>query len=212
VLQGIAPPALLDSYDAERGHAAHENLLNSTRSTDFITPKSAMSRVFRDAVLDLARDRPFAQRLVNSGRLSVPAVLRDSELNPPGSDPCTSVMELGAVAIDAPVMVGGVRGWFLRALAGQQFALVIFSDDIDTTAMNPDLPVSLKVLRVLPASASSKRPNDLIDVDGTLARTANASPGTCLLYRPDQHLAARWNGFDPKRVRAAIMHCIGWSN
>ena len=35
--------------------AADENILNSTRATDFITPKSAMSRIFRDAVLQLAR-------------------------------------------------------------------------------------------------------------------------------------------------------------
>ena len=56
--------------------AADENILNSTRSTDFITPKSAMSRTFRDAVLELAARHPFARRLVNSGRLSVPATLR----------------------------------------------------------------------------------------------------------------------------------------
>ena len=42
-------------------------------STDFITPKSAMSRTFRDAVLSLARHHAFARRLVNSGRLSMPA-------------------------------------------------------------------------------------------------------------------------------------------
>jgi 3-(3-hydroxy-phenyl)propionate hydroxylase len=192
VLQGVAPRALLDSYDAERGHAAHENLLNSTRSTNFITPKSAMSRIFRDAVLDLARDRPFAQRLVNSGRLSVPAVLRDSPLNLPGSDP-----GVGVVAVDAPVLVGGERGWFLRALAQHQFSLVIFGEG---PAVDLDLPVPLKVLRV---------PTDLIDIDGALARTTSAAPGTCLLYRPDQHLAARWDVFDPKRVRAAVMHCVG---
>ena len=47
--------------------AADENLLNTTRSTDFIAPKSAASRIFRDAVLALAETEPFARRLVNSG-------------------------------------------------------------------------------------------------------------------------------------------------
>ena len=47
------------------------------------TPKSEMSRIFRDAVLKLAKDHPFARRLVNSGRLSVPARLDDSPLNTP---------------------------------------------------------------------------------------------------------------------------------
>ena len=86
VLKGEAPDALLDSYGAEREAAADENILNSTRSTDFITPKNAASRAFRDATLTLARDYPFARRLVNSGRLSVPAVFSDSPLNTPDAD------------------------------------------------------------------------------------------------------------------------------
>ena len=53
VVDGTAPESLLDSYDEERVFAADENILNSSRSTDFITPKSHASRVFRDAVLDL---------------------------------------------------------------------------------------------------------------------------------------------------------------
>ena len=44
VLKAAASDSLLDSYDAERVPAADENILNSTRSTDFITPKSNISR------------------------------------------------------------------------------------------------------------------------------------------------------------------------
>ena len=83
VLQGEAPDALLDSYASEREYAADENIRNSTRATDFITPKSEVSRLFRDAVLELAKRHAFARTLVNSGRLSVPATLRDSPLNTP---------------------------------------------------------------------------------------------------------------------------------
>ena len=43
VLDGSAPEALLDSYHDERAFAADDNLLNSTRATDFITPKSPAS-------------------------------------------------------------------------------------------------------------------------------------------------------------------------
>ncbi len=53
VLEGQAPPALLATYGLEREAAADENLLNSTRSTDFITPKSRASRTIRDAALSL---------------------------------------------------------------------------------------------------------------------------------------------------------------
>ena len=71
------------SYAAEREHAADENILNSSRATDFITPKSDISRSFRNAVLNLARTHAFARTLVNSGRLSLPATYADSPLNSP---------------------------------------------------------------------------------------------------------------------------------
>ncbi len=41
VVQGAASEVLLDSYGFERVRAADENILHSTRATDFITPKSA---------------------------------------------------------------------------------------------------------------------------------------------------------------------------
>jgi 3-(3-hydroxy-phenyl)propionate hydroxylase len=103
VMRGDAPDRLLDSYDAERVAAADENILHSTRATDFITPKSAVSRTFRDAVLSLARRHPFARKLVNSGRLSVPAVLSRSPLNTPDGATFDSRWVQKAVAAGAPV-------------------------------------------------------------------------------------------------------------
>lgn len=72
VLRGQAPDALLDSYHEECAHGADENILNFIRSTDFATPKTAISHVFRNAVLDPPERHAFARPLVNSGRLSVP--------------------------------------------------------------------------------------------------------------------------------------------
>ena len=82
MLKGEAPESLIDSYCSERRAAAAENILNSTRSTDFITPKFPASRTFRDATLSLARDFPFARALINSGRLSVPTSQAGSPLDP----------------------------------------------------------------------------------------------------------------------------------
>ena len=50
--------------------------MNSTRSTDFMTPKSAVSRLFRESVLDLVEHVPFARALVNSGATVCPCGLR----------------------------------------------------------------------------------------------------------------------------------------
>ena len=86
VLNGSAPPELVDSYDTERGRGADENILQSSRATNFMTPKSDTERLFREAVLDLAEDMPFAQRLVNSGRLSQPCSLADLPLQTPAGD------------------------------------------------------------------------------------------------------------------------------
>jgi len=138
VLQGQAPESLLDSYADEREFAADENLLNSTRSTDFITPKSGVSRCFRDAVLDLAREHDFARRLVNSGRLSLPATLHASPLNTGDHASFSAGMQPGAACCDAPL--GGTNGtngtsgtdsndgrdWLLRHL-GDSFVLMIFA-------------------------------------------------------------------------------------
>lgn len=103
ILEGKAPASLLDSYSDERGYAADENLLNSTRSTDFITPKSKTSTTFRNAVLELAGDYPFARALVNSGRLSVPSYLTTSGLNTADSDSFAGNMVPGAPMDDAPI-------------------------------------------------------------------------------------------------------------
>jgi hypothetical protein len=67
VVQGEAPPALIDSYDAERRHGAEENILNSARATGFMTPKSPIEAMFRSETLRMAHDQPFARELINSG-------------------------------------------------------------------------------------------------------------------------------------------------
>lgn len=70
VLKGQAPTSLIESYNADAIATADENILNSTRSTDFMSPKTNATRALRDAVLELAESNPFACPLVNSGRLS----------------------------------------------------------------------------------------------------------------------------------------------
>ena len=64
VIDGHGPESLIDSYNVERVYGADENILNSSRSTDFITPKSEMSRILRDAVLDLSEHHDFARPMV----------------------------------------------------------------------------------------------------------------------------------------------------
>ncbi len=208
VQRGVAPRSLLDSYDAERVPAARQNLLHSTRSTDFITPKNAASRAFRDAVLGLARDHLFARAFVNSGRLSTPAVLGNSPLLPPDTDAPGAGLPLGAPATDAPIRVRGEAGWLLRELRGG-FTLLCFGAEPIARKPLSDLPVPVEVVRVSADGRSDPSGQTIVDSLGKLADELRASPNACLLFRPDQHLAAVWHQFDPVRVSSAVMHCIG---
>ncbi|MGA0611626.1 FAD-dependent oxidoreductase [Caldimonas sp. KR1-144] len=192
VLRGAAPEALLDSYASEREAAADENILNSTRSTDFITPKSEVSRLFRDAVLDLAREHAFARRIVNSGRLSTPATLADSPLNTPDVDVFEGAMRPGAPAADAPVRIDGREGWLLRQIGrSDRFTLLCFG-------AAPSWAAALDV-DVLAVS----------DLDGLAAQRYDAREGTAYLLRPDQHVCARWRAPGAELVRAAIARARG---
>lgn len=214
VLDGKAPERLIDSYSEERVFAADENLMNSTRSTDFITPKSRVSKTFRDAVLGLAKDHVFARALVNSGRLSVPAFLTASSLNTPdcASDIFAGRMVPGAPMDDAPVLDNGVQGWLLNAV-GNQFVVLYFvdvPDELDAaTIMNlSNLSFDGIALQLLVISRRSGAIADgirnLEDPRGIAAQRYDARHGTVYLMRPDQHVAARWRTLDPTKIKAAV--------
>ena len=206
VVEGIASERLLDSYSDERGYAADENLQNSTRSTDFITPKSSTSKIFRNAVLDLAREHAFARSLVNSGRLSVPAFLTESQLNTSDTDLFEGWMMPGAPMDDAPVQVNGLVTWLLRQVsnASHEFTLLIFG----TNAIDlPELPWKVRVLRVIQRDGLSN-PGDVVDTEGLVARRYDGRSGTVYLLRPDQHVAARWRNFDATALRNALSKAL----
>ncbi len=189
VLEGKADEALLDSYSDERVHGAEENILNSTRSTDFITPKSKASRTFRDAVLSLARRHEFARPLVNSGRLSVPCTYDGSALNGPDMSQLPADTRPGAPLKDADTG----DGWLLDKL-GNRFQLL---------GIGLDVPEGLEVNGVtiegltLPATEDMK------------TRYLGDTGAAVYLLRPDQHVAARWLAYDETAVKAALLTAIG---
>ena len=209
VIDGAAPEALLDSYDDERGAAADENLLNSTRSTDFMTPKTRIARVLRDAVLSLAAEVPAGRALVNSGRLSVPTVLADSPLNTPDSEPFNGWMVPGAPLDDAPVRDPAGRDAWLLPHTGHGFVLMRFGlpAAIEAAAIGALThgPLPVHALWVLAGGELGPSSGECVtDHDGLVAQRFDARDGTCYLIRPDQHVAARWRRFDAAAVRAAL--------
>lgn len=220
VLDGHAPEALLDSYSHERAAAADENIRHSTRSTDFITPKSQASRDLRNAVLTLAREHAFARGLVNSGRLSVPTHLVDSPLNTADVETWDGVFAPGSPLPDAPVRHAGRDSWLLRHTGGG-FVLLLFEPApaslgpaqramIEALAAAP-LPVRTVLVCERDGDATGLPPGTtlLLDHRHRVEQRLDASPGCALLLRPDQHLAARWRVPTLALVQAALARACG---
>ena len=204
VIEGKAPVKLLDTYSFERCWAADENLMNSTRSTDFITPKSNASKTIRTATLQLAQKHAFARKLVNSGRLSVPSYYVDSPLNTPDVDEFSGSMEPGAPLDDAPVSVDGRASWLLDHI-GNRFQLMVYCDDASTLDLALLRSVeNVEVVVVTSREQSLKGLTVLHDVKGRFAQRFDAKHGTSYLVRPDQHVCARWRTFDAARANAAL--------
>ena len=192
VIQELAPSSLLDSYSNERVQAAEDNICNSTRSACFITPKSDVSRSFREAVLTLAEHHPFARPLVNCGRLSVPYTYSLSPL----SDADNYQQQLpdcsrpGAAAPDAALKDGS---WLLENI-GNVFVLL---------AINASAPQLQRIagitVQILALSASSSLQQ----------RYLEQAPAAYYLIRPDQHICARWLEFDLQALTVALLTATG---
>ncbi|HSF63516.1 MAG TPA: FAD-dependent monooxygenase [Paracoccaceae bacterium] len=189
VLAGQAGPALLDSYDAERGFAADENILNSARATNFMTPKTPIEALFRAEALRLAQGEPFAQRLLNSGRLSVPCVLAGFPLFTPGEAP----LPPGSALRDAPVS----GGWLLPRVQQGDFVLLGVGVHL------PDVPG----VRRLGVGVGAGYPV-VTDDAGLVA--ARYGAGLAYLFRPDGHVAAVFRDPKPGAVRAARARALGY--
>ena len=210
VMRGLAPESLLESYNDERVYAADENILNSTRSTDFITPKSPTSVLFRQAALELARHHPFARKLVNSGRLSVPSFITHSVLNTLDVDAFAGDMLPGAPMDDAPITCNGQGGWLLDQL-GHRFQCLLYVDDvaqIDARTLRELQTLAQDAVAVEPIVVSRQAGavegvTVLVDAQGLFAKRYDAQPGSAWLVRPDQHVVARWRGIHRDAIAVA---------
>ncbi|KEJ88724.1 FAD-dependent oxidoreductase [Sulfitobacter donghicola] len=189
VLKGLADDSLLDTYATEREHGADENILNSTRATDFLTPKSEVSKSFRNAVLELANKHAFARPLVNSGRLSVPCnyvgfpLFGEDALNGP------EATQPGMTCPDAPFG----DSFVLEHLGGGFTVLAIGCAATDVDAHG----ITAKALNIPSPSGALK------------SRYLGGAAQAVYLIRPDQHVVARWANFDAGAIAAAIQTAIG---
>ncbi|WP_426035643.1 FAD-dependent oxidoreductase [Cypionkella sp. TWP1-2-1b2] len=175
VINGTAAPEALQGYDRERCYGADENLLNSSRSTRFMSPEAGVERLFRDAVLHLAARADFARPMVNSGRLSKPCIY---PLDAPDAD-LPEDARPGAVAPDAPLE----HGWMTEVL-GREFVLLVLGCDAPEIDVRVVKPVLTDMIR---------------------RRYLGDQPQAVYLIRPDQVVAARWLSASAAEVETALV-------
>ena len=197
IINGEAPESLIETYGFERQLAADDNIGHSTRATDFISPKSPVARMFRDAVLQLAGEAPFARAMINSGRLSTPTSYDGSPLNTPDAGGWNGVARIGTAPIDAPLRDAAGRETWLVDELGDGFTALHVGD-----GARPIAPEGITVKRI---------GSDLIDAQGLFAARYDARPGSTYLFRPDQYLCARFRAFDAGRLAAARARALGKS-
>ncbi|MGL5113839.1 MAG: FAD-dependent oxidoreductase [Beijerinckiaceae bacterium] len=198
LLRGEAGQALLDSYSAERGLAADDNILHSTRATEFLAPPTPVERLLRDAVLDLAAHAPFAQRMINSGRLSVPSAYGAGGLCMPDTDNWHAGVPPGAPVPDAPLATDAGDVWLSDSL-GCDFTLL--ARDLEPGK----LPADVRLIAFgdgLPFR----------DTHGLLERRFCLPAGGATLVRPDGHIAARTAAFSSDWLVRALARARGYGD
>ncbi|MFY0692863.1 MAG: FAD-dependent oxidoreductase [Paracoccaceae bacterium] len=189
VLDGSAPQGLLETYDQERRHAARENIRHSSRATNFMTPKTPIEQLFRNEVLRLSHDLPFARRLLNSGRLSQPCSLVGQALQTEGEN---APLKPGQPIVDAPLEGADGTVWLIELVQGR-FTLVGFGD---MTLPKIDGVTSFSV------GVSGY-------ADPTGLATHRYGRGWCYLFRPDAHVAAAFRPPNDSTILAAVSRALG---
>jgi 3-(3-hydroxy-phenyl)propionate hydroxylase len=176
-LDGLAGEALLDSYDHERRYATLENIRQARRSSRFVYPAGHDSAMlWRNAVIALASGHDWVARMINTGRLSSPAIYPEGPLTR-GTHPLTGT------ALPNVVLrrVAGASPNTLHALLGPWFTVLVLADTLSVKHSQHPL------LHWVAVGAHC-------DEQGraALARQLKTSigEGTGLLVRPDQHIMA----------------------
>ncbi len=164
---------ILNSYNDERIQAAKENILNSSRATNFMTPKSKMAKVFRDQVLKLATSNQFSRNLINSGRLSVPFKINSFKLDNEYKDNPL----LGSIYIDFPILDRKGNRLFLTDLIANSYNLLSFSK------IKLELPNYLNIISV---GEDTNRDVDFLDFEGK--GLERYTPNLNYLIRPDGYI------------------------
>jgi 3-(3-hydroxy-phenyl)propionate hydroxylase len=203
VVNAVAPDSLLASYSHERVAAAREIVEEAGKSTRFMTPPTRGFRLLRDAVLSLSLTQEFVRPLYH-WRTSRPHAYIDSPLNSPLDDnalftagPANGEPMANVKLGDDRYLMDNFPAGFLLLLfgvAGSGHAEIMAAV---TTLQSSGVPIHA---RLNTDSAVTQRYGVAGDESGKVA---------AYLFRPDQHVCARWLSLNATSLNAAVARALG---
>jgi pentachlorophenol monooxygenase/3-(3-hydroxy-phenyl)propionate hydroxylase len=192
VLHRWAPPALLDSYDAERLAATKENIEVTSATMRFLVPQNDDQRAERTRILEAAAADPTLAQTVDSGRFAEPFWYVDSPLivtdnsrpfagRPPrGRSPAPGP---GIIVPDLPIAVAGRSAVTRLRQIAREGLLILTGVGVDVTR------VAAAAKKIGPAPIQVHAIVD-IDAEGAVASALGVRRGEAWIIRPDAHVAA----------------------
>jgi 3-(3-hydroxy-phenyl)propionate hydroxylase len=204
VLKEMLPASYLDTYHAERHFAAEQNVAITNRTMRFLTPQTPMEKVFRKAVIDLAKQFEFAQALVNTGRLSTPTEYGHPfsqkpaapEINTPAKSREDSTDPRAGLSIANCVMsnIGDDATHLIDVMRTEGGKICLLCVDLDSFECATEFAIRYPAFVakfVVPASTQNEAaglPSDTwTDSTGYLATKLNLTAGRVGILRPDLH-------------------------
>jgi 3-(3-hydroxy-phenyl)propionate hydroxylase len=201
VMQGLASPQLLESYNEERHEAAQQNVLVTNRTARFLRPATAVEKVFRDAALSLARQHQFARQLVNTGRMAVAnPYSRSSACDRTGGQ---SVQNVG---FEWPDGSRGEVNDLLRWAEGRLLVLLFGGATAASLERLRSLAETapLRCVQVLGPEDTPGATEYVRDPKGHLQGACHVFGHAWALVRPDSYVAATGESVD-----ANLVHAVG---
>jgi 3-(3-hydroxy-phenyl)propionate hydroxylase len=217
VVDGLAAPALLESYTSERVADARQICMEAGRSTRMMAPPTRGFRVLQQAILSLSLKHEFTRGLLH-WRTSRPIDYADSPLT--WVDPTDTQFGAGptpgAPARNVLVEIGGAAGHLLDAFEAGFHVLVFGGDERMWAQAREDVLaaraggqrvrlIAVRSDRTQPAGADAVVHDPL----GHARALWGAEGGAVYLLRPDQHVAGRWKAGSGTRVHDVLQHALG---
>ncbi len=205
VVNGVASDSLLSTYSYERVAAAREIVEEAGKSTRFMTPPTRGFRLLRDAVLSLSLTQEFVRPLYH-WRTSRPHAYIDSPLNCPQDD--NALFTAGPANGEPMANVKLGEDYYLMDDFPAGFLLLVFGK---MPLHHPEIMTAVADLQSTGISIQVRQNTHEVVAKKYGVTTVASDKLAAYLFRPDQHVSARWLALTPSALKVAIARALGQS-